>query len=89
MPRPYAVVLPMWGFHVIMLLWSLWLAFALINWLKWGWNAFGEGGLWKKSGIGWRRKVGPAADIAPTSADEAAGGVPVPPPSRDGDEPAQ
>jgi hypothetical protein len=31
-----------------MLLWALWLAFELINWLKWGWHNATIGGLWRK-----------------------------------------
>ena len=32
-----------------MLAWSLWLALALLKWLKWGWTAFTAGGLWRTS----------------------------------------
>jgi hypothetical protein len=31
-----------------MLLWALWLAHSLLKWLRWGWQCFSEGGLWKK-----------------------------------------
>jgi hypothetical protein len=31
-----------------MLAWSLWLANALLNWLKWGWVCFASNGLWRK-----------------------------------------
>ena len=31
-----------------MLVWSLWLAWALLNWLKWGWSCFAANGLWRK-----------------------------------------
>jgi hypothetical protein len=30
-----------------MLAWSLWLALALLRWLRWGWLAFSSGGLWR------------------------------------------
>jgi len=33
----------------MMLIWSLWLAISLLNWLKWGWQCFSYAGLWKKS----------------------------------------
>ena len=29
------------------LAWALWLAFALLKWLRWGWDCFSAGGLWK------------------------------------------
>jgi len=32
----------------LMLIWALWLAFALIKWLQWGWGSFGFGGYWKR-----------------------------------------
>jgi hypothetical protein len=31
-----------------MLAWALWLASALLNWLKWGWECFCSNGLWHK-----------------------------------------
>jgi hypothetical protein len=31
-----------------MLIWALWLALSLLKWLKWGWESFSKGGLWKK-----------------------------------------
>ncbi|MBI5593611.1 MAG: hypothetical protein HY881_24425 [Deltaproteobacteria bacterium] len=59
MPDPWIISLPEWVFHGLMLLWSLWLAFALLNWLKWGWQCFARGGAWKKVELRWKRK--PAA----------------------------
>jgi len=29
-----------------MLAWSMWMAFALIKWLKWGWGCFSSSRLW-------------------------------------------
>jgi hypothetical protein len=34
-----------------MLAWALWLASALLNWLKWGWGCFSSNGLWRKKVI--------------------------------------
>jgi hypothetical protein len=48
MPRPWAISLPLWSYRVLMLTWSLWLAFSLLKWLKWGWQCFSTGKLWKK-----------------------------------------
>lgn len=42
---------PLMTYRVLMLLWSLWLAVSLLNWLKWGWTCFSTDGLWKKKGI--------------------------------------
>ncbi len=75
MPQPFDVMLPMWAFHVIMLLWSLWLAFALIGWLKWGWQVLNTEGLWKPSGIRWRRPKGPVEDPPAAAVDDDSEGV--------------
>lgn len=39
--------LPLWVYRGLMLLWALWLAFAMLRWLRWGWQAFGVGGYWQ------------------------------------------
>ncbi|PKD39357.1 hypothetical protein CWO84_16740 [Methylomonas sp. Kb3] len=43
------VSLPLLAYRILMLAWSLWMAATLLNWLRWGWNCFIGGGLWKKS----------------------------------------
>jgi hypothetical protein len=48
MPRPWVFSLPVWGYRLLMLAWSLWLALALLGWLKWGWRCLGKEGLWRK-----------------------------------------
>jgi hypothetical protein len=35
MPQPWVLTVPMWVFRVLMLLWALWLAYSLLNWLRW------------------------------------------------------
>ena len=30
-----------------MLLWALWLSFALLRWLPWSWHCYTSGGLWR------------------------------------------
>ena len=47
MPRPWVLSVPRMAYHILMLLWALWLALSLLKWLRWGWHSFGEGGLWK------------------------------------------
>jgi hypothetical protein len=32
-----------------MLLWSLWMALSLLNWLRWGWECFSTEGLWRET----------------------------------------
>jgi hypothetical protein len=48
LPQPWVLVLPMWIYRVLMLFWSLWLALALLKWLRWGWSCYSRNGIWKK-----------------------------------------
>ena len=45
-PVATVISVPLLYYRALMLLWALWLAFSLLRWLRWGWNAFSEGGLW-------------------------------------------
>jgi hypothetical protein len=58
MPTPWVVSLPQWIYHLLMLAWSLWLAFSLVSWLHWGWGCFSKERLWHP--VKWRRKTKPA-----------------------------
>jgi len=60
MPTPWVVSLPQWVYHLLMLAWSLWLAFSLVSWLRWGWGCFSKERLWEP--IQWRRKAKPVKD---------------------------
>lgn len=46
LPQAWVFSLPLWIFRLAMLLWSMWLVFALINWIKWGWQCLSSGKLW-------------------------------------------
>ncbi|MGR8932824.1 MAG: hypothetical protein ACU837_00370 [Gammaproteobacteria bacterium] len=48
LPAATAVSVPLFCYRLLMLAWSLWLALALLDWLKWGWGCFADGGMWKK-----------------------------------------
>jgi hypothetical protein len=48
MPQPWVLSLPMFVYRILMLLWALWLALALLRWLSWGWQCFSKEGLWRK-----------------------------------------
>ena len=48
LPQPWVLSLPLFTFRILMLLWALWLAYALLKWLRWGWQCFSEGCLWRK-----------------------------------------
>jgi hypothetical protein len=46
LPQAQVISIPLWCYRVTMLAWSLWLVFALLRWVKWGWTIFAEGGVW-------------------------------------------
>ncbi|MEW6266904.1 MAG: hypothetical protein AB1641_27835 [Thermodesulfobacteriota bacterium] len=47
LPQPWVLSLPKWLYRGLMLLWALWMALSLLKWLRWGWFAFGQEGLWR------------------------------------------
>jgi hypothetical protein len=47
LPRPWVLSFPIWIYRGLMLAWSLWLAYALLGWFKWGWACIAKGGVWK------------------------------------------
>jgi hypothetical protein len=49
MPTAWLISVPMWVYRAVMLLWSLWLVFSLMNWCRWGWQCFSSGELWRNS----------------------------------------
>ncbi|MEE4357438.1 MAG: hypothetical protein V2I97_13325 [Desulfococcaceae bacterium] len=59
MPQPWVISLPRFTYHLFMLIWSLWLATAMIRWLRWGWECFGHEKLWERIELKFRKKKGP------------------------------
>ena len=55
LPRPWLLSIPLLAYRAVMLAWALWLATALLRWLRWGWAQFSRGDLWRG-----RRRVTPA-----------------------------
>jgi len=47
LPLPVVVSVSVWFYRLLMLAWALWLAAALIRWLRWTWTQFSQGGCWK------------------------------------------
>jgi hypothetical protein len=47
LPHATAISIPMWVYKVLMLLWALWLANALIGWLRDAFAAWTRGGYWR------------------------------------------
>ncbi|MBF6647851.1 hypothetical protein [Methylobacter sp. BlB1] len=51
LPTATLISVPLFVYRLLMLAWSLWLAFALLNWLKWGWKCYSSGGFWRKKPV--------------------------------------
>ncbi len=65
LPAATAVTLPIWIYRFAMLAWALWLAAALVRWLRWAWRCLTEGG-------GWRQPPPPALPQRPAAPPSAA-----------------
>ncbi|MCA9260733.1 MAG: hypothetical protein KDA61_16080, partial [Planctomycetales bacterium] len=48
LPQPWIVSVSVWYFRLLMLCWALWLAAALLRWLRWGWTQYTTGQGWKR-----------------------------------------
>lgn len=48
LPIAGIISVPLLEYRGLMLLWSLWLAVSVLQWLKWGWQGFATDGLWRK-----------------------------------------
>lgn len=45
-PTAWIISLPLWCYKLAILLWSLWLASALLGWIRWGWQQLSHHALW-------------------------------------------
>ncbi|EXJ14366.1 hypothetical protein [Imhoffiella purpurea] len=48
LPEVRVLSVPMWVYRGFMLGWALWLAFRLLDWLRWGWEGFAHPQLWRE-----------------------------------------
>jgi hypothetical protein len=46
LPHVAVLSVPLWLYQLAILAWALWLANALLGWLRWAWTCLGNGGLW-------------------------------------------
>jgi hypothetical protein len=49
LPHAWAISVPIEVYRLAMLLWALWIASAMLRWLRWGYSALSQGGLWIKA----------------------------------------
>jgi hypothetical protein len=47
LPVAWVLSVPILVYRLAMLAWALWLALALLRWLRWGWESLGTGGFWR------------------------------------------
>lgn len=47
LPHASAFTVPMWIYKALILVWALWLSFALVRWLPWVWKCFSSDGYWR------------------------------------------
>ncbi len=47
LPRASVISLPLWVYNVVMLFWALWLAWAVVGWLRTGFAAWMHDGYWR------------------------------------------
>jgi len=47
LPTAWVISVPVLYYRIAMLIWALWLAQALLGWLRWGWGCFTRGEVWR------------------------------------------
>jgi len=47
LPRQMVLSLPMWVYRAAMFAWALWIAAALVRWLRFSWRAWNARGYWR------------------------------------------
>jgi hypothetical protein len=47
LPVATVITVPMWIYKALILVWALWLSFALLRWLPWVWRCFSSQGYWR------------------------------------------
>jgi hypothetical protein len=52
LPTPWVLSLSLWWYKLAMLLWALWLAFALVRWVPLAWRGLSVGGFWRSRATG-------------------------------------
>jgi hypothetical protein len=58
LPQPWVLSVPLLVYRLAMLAWALWLAQAIVRWLRWGWSCFSADELWRPLRGGASAKAG-------------------------------
>jgi hypothetical protein len=64
-PRVMVISAPRAVYRLAMLAWSLWMALALVSWMKWGVARFTEGGAWRRPVLRLPRRTPPPGSDRP------------------------
>ncbi|MBF0191128.1 MAG: hypothetical protein HQL99_08355 [Magnetococcales bacterium] len=67
------ISLPISAYRLLMLLWSLWLAAALLGWIRWAWTCLSRDELWRGRVISPTPPAQKSPDTAKTIPDDATG----------------
>ncbi len=62
LPQASVITVPLVYYKAAMLLWALWLSFALLRWLPWAWQCYTAHGLWKGKMLSGKREAESNAD---------------------------
>jgi hypothetical protein len=74
-PSAWVLSVPVLAWRLAMLLWALWMATALMKWVRWAWDCYSAGGHW-------RAKAPAPPATAKATPDAPAGAPAAPAPSR-------
>ncbi|HEY0781228.1 MAG TPA: hypothetical protein VGE98_02135 [Thermoanaerobaculia bacterium] len=77
LPVAWALSVPLFVYRLAMLAWALWLALALLSWLRWGWESLTLGGGWRPL-LRKRQPQAAAAPPAPPAATAPPSSEPLP-----------
>jgi hypothetical protein len=67
LPTGWVVSVPVLAYRLLMLAWALWLAAALLRWIRWGWACYSSGGYWRA------RPKKPKAAVPPAGVEPTEG----------------
>jgi hypothetical protein len=49
LPCPFALIVSIYVFRLLMFAWAVWLAFRIVEWSKWAYSALRHNGIWNRS----------------------------------------
>ncbi|MCA1800177.1 MAG: hypothetical protein LC650_02680, partial [Actinobacteria bacterium] len=73
LPTAWVISVPLLVYRALMLIWALWLALALLHWLRWGWGCLSAKELWRTLPRRVRTSKTETADTAATTQHKHSG----------------